>query len=84
MSARFATFQEKIILEHLLFVCPASKVFWNDFRLFWYDVMKEDITLSLKDVIVGIHVLLNYCISVRKSLICHCRRNNTKTYHFLL
>ena len=31
-------------LEHLLFVCPLSKVFWNDFRLFWYDVMKEDIT----------------------------------------
>ena len=53
-------------LEHLLFVCPASQVFWNDFRLFWYDVMKEDVTLSLKDVIVGIsgnsHVLLDYCI----------------------
>ena len=53
-------------LEHLLFVCPASQVFWSDFRLFWYDVMKKDITLSLKNVIVGvsgnIHVLLNYCI----------------------
>ena len=41
-------------LEHLLFVCSLSKEFWNDFRLFWYDVMKEDITLSLKDVIVGV------------------------------
>ena len=44
--------------------------------------MKEDITLSLKDVIVGvsgnIHVLLSYCIFVGKSLIYHCRRNNTK------
>ena len=51
-------------LEHLLFVCPLSKVFWDDFRLFWYDVMKEDITLSLKDVIVGasgnIEIIL-YC-----------------------
>ena len=44
--------------------------------------MKEDITLSVKDVIVGvsgnIHVLLNYCILVGKSLINHCRNNNTK------
>ena len=44
--------------------------------------MKEDITLSLKDVIVrvsgNIHVLLNYCILVGKSLIYHCRNNNTK------
>ena len=44
--------------------------------------MKEDITLSLKDVIVAvsgnIHVLLNYCILVGKTLIYHCRRNNTK------
>ena len=31
-------------LEHQLFDCPAPQVFWNDFRLFWYDVMKEDIT----------------------------------------
>ena len=44
--------------------------------------MKEDITSSLKDVIVGvsgnIHLLLSYCILVGKSLIYHCRRNNTK------
>ena len=69
-------------LEHLLFVCPASQFFWNDFRLFWYDVMKEDITLSLKDIVVGVsgnsHVLLNYCILVGKSFIFHCKKNNTK------
>ena len=69
-------------LEHLLFVCPASLVFWKDLGLFWYDVMKEEITSSLKEVIVGvrgnIHVLLNYCILVGESLIYHCRRNNTK------
>ena len=69
-------------LEHLLFFCPASQFFWNDFRLFWYDVMKEDITLSLKDIVVGVsgnsHVLLNYCILVGKSFIFHCKKNNTK------
>ena len=69
-------------LEHLLFVCPASQIFGNDIRVFWYDVRKEDIILSLKDVIVGlsgnIRVLLNYCNLVGKSLIYHCRRNNAK------
>ena len=44
--------------------------------------MKEDIILSLKDVIVGVNgnvrVLLKYCILLGKSLIYHCRRNNTK------
>ena len=69
-------------LEHLLFFCPASQFFWNDFRLFWYYVMKEDITLSLKDIVVGVsgnrHVLLNYCILVGKSFIFHCKKNNTK------
>ena len=48
--------------------------------------MKEDITLSLKDVIVGvstignIHVLLSYCTLVGKSLMYwHRRRNNTNS-----
>ena len=44
--------------------------------------MKEDITLSLKDIVVGVsgnsHVLLNYCILVGKSIIFHCKKNNTK------
>ena len=44
--------------------------------------MKEDITLSLKDIVVGVsvnsHVLLNYCILVGKSFIFHCKKNNTK------
>ena len=31
-------------LEHLLFVCPASQVFWNDFRLFCI----KDITLIVE------------------------------------
>ena len=69
-------------LEHLLFVCPASRVFWNDFRLFWYDSYERRYYFIFERCNCGrcgnIHVLLNYCVLVGKSLIYHCRRNNTK------
>ena len=44
--------------------------------------MKEDITLSLKEIIIGFHGIdldfLNYCIFVGKSVIYQCRRNEMK------
>ena len=53
-----------------------------DFELFWYDNMKENITLSLKEIIIGFCGkdldFLNYCILVGKSLSYQCRRNEMK------
>ena len=44
--------------------------------------MKEDITLSLKEIIIGVHGkdldFLNYGILVGKSVIYQCRRNEMK------
>ena len=72
MSACFETFKRRFRTPVICLPC-------NDFRFFWYDVMKEDIILSLKDVVVGvsgnIHVVFSYCILVEKSLIYYCRRN---------
>ena len=58
-------------LEHLLFNCSFSQILWNDF------------TLSLKNIIVGVgsnsNDFLNYCILVGKILVeNHCKSNNAK------
>ena len=64
----------------MLFNCSVSQTFWIDFKWFWYYNTKVVITLSLKDIIVGVcgkgNDFLNYCILVGKSVIYHCKRNN--------
>ena len=69
-------------LEHLFYLCPFSQAFWLDSELFWYENMKENITLSLKEIIIGLCGkdldFLNYCILVGKSVIYQCRRNEMK------
>ena len=53
-------------LEHLFYLCAFSQVFWIDFKLLWFENIKEDITLSLKEIIIGFCGkdldFLNYCI----------------------
>ena len=55
-------------LEHLFYVCPFSQVFWIYFKLLWFENIKEDITLSFKEIIIGFRGkdldFLNYCILV--------------------
>ena len=41
-------------LYHLLYICPLSRNFWADFESFWSSISKEEIHLSLQDVILGI------------------------------
>ena len=69
-------------LEHLFYLCPFSQAFWIDFEVFWYKNMKEDITLPLKEIIIGFCGkdldFFNYCILVGKSVIYQCRRNEMK------
>ena len=67
-------------IDHMLFNCSVSQTFWIDFKWYWYYNTKEVITLSLKDIIVGVcgkgNDFLNYCILAGKSVIYHCKRNN--------
>jgi len=36
-------------LHHLLYSCPYSKTFWDEFELYWFSITKERISLSQKD-----------------------------------
>ena len=67
-------------LYHLLYICPLSRNFWADFEIFWSSISKEEIHLSLQDVILGITImpcpLLNYLL-ITKIYLRDCRRNTT-------
>ena len=68
-------------LYHLLYICPLSRNFWADFEIFWSSISKEEIHLSLQDVILGIttrpYPLLNYLLLIAKMYVWDCRRNTT-------
>ena len=56
------------------------QAFWNVFTLWWFDLGGEYLTLSLKDIMVGLFQrkdLLNYLIILGKLTIWGCRKNNT-------
>ena len=67
-------------LHHLLYSCPHSKTFWNEFEQYWFSIT-EIICLTKKDIIVGIITrscpLLNYLIIIAKLHLWDCRRNET-------
>ena len=44
-------------LYHLFFNCSFVQAFWNVFIVWWFDLSGEYLTLSLKDIMVG---LLNH------------------------
>ena len=53
---------------------------WNVFTFWWFDLSGEYLTLSLKDIMVGLlqrNNLLNYLIILGKLIIWECRKNNT-------
>ena len=69
-------------LYHILYQCPYSRQFWNDFESYWYILSNERVRLSLQNVIFGIiskqcpsTELLNYFIIVGKLFLWDCRRN---------
>ena len=66
-------------LNHLLYSCPCSKAFWDDFELFWFSGTQETINLTQQDVIVGVLSrpcpLLNYFLLIAKIYLWDCRRN---------
>ena len=67
-------------LYHLFFNCSFVQAFWNVFTVWWSDLSGEYLTLSLKDIMVGLlqrNDLLNYLIILGKLTIWECRKNNT-------
>ena len=73
---------EKETLYHLLFHCPHSNKFWKAFELYIFQVTSQQISLNLKDVILGVISsicpklkTLNYLIIIGKLYLWDCRRN---------
>ena len=68
-------------LHHLLYSCPHSKTFWNEFEQYWFSITKQRICLTKEDIIVGIIIrscpLLNYLLIIAKLYLWDCRRNQT-------
>ena len=69
-------------LYHFLYLCPFSVDFWRDFEVFWHQLLKKNIRLSLQDVLVGMirqispsAKLLNYLIMIGKLYLWDCRRS---------
>ena len=70
---------EKESLYHLLFHCPHSNKFWKAFELYIFQVISQQVSLNLRDVILGvvssICPTLNYLIIIGKLYLWDCRRN---------
>jgi hypothetical protein len=67
-------------LYHLFFNCSFVQAFWNIFTVWWFDLSGEYLTLTLKDIMIGLlqrNDLLNYLIILGKLTIWECRKNNT-------
>ena len=67
-------------LYHLFFNCSSVQAFWNVLTLWWFDLSGKYLTLSLKDIMVGLlqrKDLQNYLIILGKLTIWECRKNNT-------
>ena len=69
-------------LYHFLYLCPFSIDFWHDFEALWHQLLKENIRLSLQDILVGMirqnspsAKLLNYLIMIGKLYLWDCRRS---------
>ena len=64
--------------------CSHTRQFWTDFVSYWHLISKNQIHLSLKDVLFGIFSekcpllnLLNYFIIIGKLFLWDCRRSQT-------
>ena len=65
-------------LYHLFFYCSTAQAFWNRFTVWWSDLGGENLSLTLKDIIIGfLHRtdVLNYLIILGKITIWESRKN---------
>jgi len=65
-------------LYHLFFNCSFVRVFWNSFAVWWSGISGENLSLSLKDIIIGFlqrKDLLNCLIILGKITISESKKN---------
>ena len=74
--------------DHLFYLCKYAKEFWEHFEEFWMSIMKQNVILSLEDIIVGVTEtnasLLNYLIVLGKYFIWNSRKQNNFPKFYLL
>ena len=67
-------------LSHFFFDCLYSHTFWKEFEFYFHSISKEPVSLTLKDVIIGIvdskGPLLNYLLLIAKLYLWDCRRTS--------
>jgi len=63
-------------LYHLLFNCSTVEAFWNRFAVWWSDLGGENISLTLKDIVIGLlhRTRVNYLIILSKITVPCIRR----------
>ena len=64
-------------LYHLFFECSHAQIFWKTFSSWWFELVKENITMTLKDIILGLlnrTDIINYLIILGKLCIWECRK----------
>ena len=64
-------------LYHLFFECSHAQIFWTTFSSWWFELAKENITMTLKDIILGLlnrTDIVNYLIILGKLCIWECRK----------
>ena len=76
INALSVTLQKKE-LYHLFFECFHAQIFWKTFSSWWFELVKENITMTLKDIILGLlnrTDVINYLIILGKLCIWECRK----------
>ena len=64
-------------LYHLFFECSHAQIFWKTFSSWWFELVKENMTVTLKDIILGLlnrTDIINYLIILGILCIWECRK----------
>ena len=64
-------------LHHLFFECSHVQDFWKTFSSWWFELVNENISMTLKDIILGLlnrTDIINYLIILGKLCIWECRK----------
>ena len=69
--------QESETIKHFFHDCPYSNLFWKNVELYYFVLRKQQLHLTLKDILIGILTsessLLNYLILIGKIYLWSCR-----------
>ena len=77
INAPSVTLQKKSSITCFLNVSMDAKIFWKTFSSVWFELVKENITVTLKDIILGLlnrTDVITYLINLGKLCIWECRK----------